>query len=99
LMKTLFTLAFGICLGFVLAIGAMRYHVVRATDGMHFVPKRTAHLKGAYVDIREFDAATWTEHEDLAFALVEADKAHLIADSAKNDLRNAAQGMLNSLRN
>jgi hypothetical protein len=97
-MKTLFTLVFGMGLGFVLAVGAMRYHLVRAADGMHLVPKRTANLKEAYVDIREFDAVAWTEHEDLAFALVEADKAHLIADSAKNDVRNAVEGVLNSLK-
>jgi hypothetical protein len=76
---------------------AMTFHVVRADDGVHVVPKVSAGLGDAYVDIREFGAEQWSEHRSLAAAIVHAEKDELLKESALSNLRHAAQGALESL--
>ena len=76
---------------------ATTYHVVRANDGVHMVPKVSAGWGDAYVDIREFDAALWNDHKNVAVALVNADKAELLGESGVWNLRETAQNALESL--
>lgn len=87
----------GVVVGAVGLYCATTYHVVRADDGVHFVPKVSSGLGGAYVDIREFDTAQWHEHKNVALALINAQKGDLIADTATADLRQNAQKALESL--
>jgi hypothetical protein len=83
--------------GAVLLYSAMTYHFVRAEDGMHVVRKVSCGLGNAYVDIRQFDATQWNEHRQVALALINADKEELLEDAAVANLRQAAQGVLESL--
>ncbi len=43
-----------------------RYHVVRANDGFHLIPRSSARLTEPYVDIRQFTIEDWDEHQGLA---------------------------------
>lgn len=61
---------------------AMNYHVVRSNDGLHLVGKSPARLSETFVDIRAYGIADWTGHPQLAAALVESNKQHLLGDSA-----------------
>jgi hypothetical protein len=87
----------GVVVGAIGMYGAMTYHVVRAPDGWHFVPKFSPSLSQTYVDIREFEARDWNEHRNLAVALVKADKEHLIGSSSLTGLQDAAREAIDSL--
>jgi hypothetical protein len=87
----------GFVMGAVSLYCAMTYHVIRAEDGVHVVRKVSAGLGGAYVDIRGFSAAQWTEHRHVALALINADKEELLQDTAVSHLRETADHALQSL--
>ena len=80
----------GVVLGGAAVFGGLKYHIVYAKDGVHFVPKIYANFDEIYVDIRDFDLSDWGEHKALAAALVKADKGHLLEESAANQLRNSS---------
>ncbi len=44
----------GIAVGGAAVFTGLKYHVVRANDGVHLVPKLQAQFDEAYVDIRKF---------------------------------------------
>ena len=96
-MNRLTTLLMGVLFGAGAMFTAMKYHVVRAEDGFHMVPKVSAQLSEAYVDIRQFDAVQWNEHRALAVAIVDADKEHLLKDSAASTFRHTVDSVLHSL--
>lgn len=78
----------GFVMGYIAGIAtlyvAMCFHVVRAKDGFHLVPKSTASLKDPYVDIREFGVAEWQEHPELAADISLANKTDMLQDSASD---------------
>jgi hypothetical protein len=76
----------GLALGTVLAFVTLRYHVVRANDSFHLVPRQGAQLDDLYVDIREFDLKAWKEHRSLMIDIIAAKKENLISDSATNSI-------------
>jgi len=87
----------GCIVGAVGLYGAMTYHLVRAEDGFHTIPKVSNGLSDAYVDIREFTTSDWTEHRALVAALVKADRGDLMKDSALYGLKSTARSVLESL--
>ncbi|MCA9023600.1 MAG: hypothetical protein KDA86_00165 [Planctomycetaceae bacterium] len=83
--------------GALLGAGSMyvglQYHVLMAPEGMMMVPRSPqASLQEAYVDIRTWDAKTWSARPRLSLAVTEYGRADLIAEGAK-------QGVLDKLRN
>jgi hypothetical protein len=87
-MKRLTTFVMGMAVGAAILLGALKYHVVRANDGLHLVPKLDAQLAGTYADIRAFTIADWAQNPDLAAALIDAGQRDLVEGSAKDALRN-----------
>ena len=85
----------GCVVGAVGLYGSMCFHVVRAADGHHFVPKTALTFKDSYVDIRGFDLTTWREHVPLAEAIMKADKPQLVQDAAATAAENAFDHLLN----
>jgi hypothetical protein len=81
-MGRLTTFVFGGVIGAVLVFGALKYHLVKAGDGYHLVPKTESSLEDAYVDIRSFGPEQWSQHQELMSALVKADKTNLIGETA-----------------
>ncbi|HUS39211.1 MAG: hypothetical protein WBF93_16295 [Pirellulales bacterium] len=88
---------FGFIVGGVCLLGALKYHVVHAEDGIHLVPKLGASLKETYVDIREFTPSDWADHRRVAAAMVQADKAHLMKGTVVDSLFDSVDGLLKSL--
>ncbi len=89
-MRRMYGFIFGIGLGALACLGAMNYHVVRAQDGFHLVPKQQAGLGQAYVDTRQFNATDWTEHPELVASL-RADNENeqgLVNEASPGFLRN-----------
>lgn len=77
-MRRLFAMAFGVLLGAAAMFIAFKFHVVRTKDDWVFVPKPSASLGDAYVDVREWDTAEWTKHSQLVKALVLTGRADLV---------------------
>jgi hypothetical protein len=97
-MRSIFSaFLFGIAVGAAGMYTSQTYHVVRANDGFHFVPKMSTDFADTYVDIRSFTLRDWEQHRTLAVALTKANKTHLLDDSAGDQIRQAAQGVLNAL--
>jgi hypothetical protein len=88
------TFLLGVVVGGAAVLGALKYHVVYATDGVHFVPKLFGDFDDIYVDIRDFDLSDWNEHKSLAAALIKAEKGHLVEESAANQLRESLDRLL-----
>lgn len=77
---------------------AMSYHLVQSNDGIYVVAKTPARLSESYVDIRNFTFADWSGHPQLASALVQADKQHLLGDSATRSMQQSVQQLLPGTR-
>jgi hypothetical protein len=81
-MSRLHTFFLGVVTGAVLLHAATTYHLVRAADGIHFIPKQPPRLSETYVDIRSFTINDWASHTQLASALVQANQQQLLSNLA-----------------
>jgi hypothetical protein len=88
----------GLLVGAVCTMTALKYHVVRAEDGFHLVPKLSAQFSEAYVDIRGFDLADWNKHRSLALAVARSGKTHLLQDSTSDAMRRSLDSAMELLR-
>jgi len=73
---------------------ATTYHIVRASDGFHFIAKQPARLAETYVDIRAFTMTDWAARPQLASALVQANQQQLLGGSAASALQDKAKQLL-----
>ena len=73
-MPRMYAFFLGIGVGAIVLFGASNYHIVRARDGLHCVPKQRAQLSQAYVDTRNFGPNDWATNSDLAAALTADNK-------------------------
>jgi hypothetical protein len=93
-MSRIWSFLIGMAAGALLLYTAMNFHVLRSRDGFHLVVKRPARLSESYVDIREFGMADWTSHPQIATALVQANKQHLLGDSATRSIHQSLNQLL-----
>ena len=93
-MSRLSTFLLGMVAGGALLQGVTTYHIVRATDGIHFVAKQPARLGETYVDIRSFTMTDWVARPQLASAMVQANQQHLLGESATAALQDKAKQLL-----
>ena len=61
-MRPVVSFLLGFLLGMAGATVALKYHWVRASDGIHRVAKTQANFADCYVDIREFGFSQWQSH-------------------------------------
>ena len=87
-MRFLYTVFFGFLLGAATTYSAFSYHLIRADEGLVLVPRQRASLTDAYADIRNWQANEWTQHLDLAQALVEDGRGDLIQSLNPGQLLN-----------
>lgn len=80
------TFVVGMAVGAVVLYVALGYHMIRARDGMHLIPKVSSGLAGTYVDITQFGPADWAKNVDLGLALVQAGRRDLIESAASGAL-------------
>ena len=97
-MRRLTTFISGMIVGGILLYVALNYHLIRAQDGLHFVTKTDPSLAATYVDIRNFTVADWTQHANLAAAIMQADKTELMRGSAIDSLENSVDRFLDRAR-
>ncbi len=96
-MKRLTSFLFGVIVGAVGLGGVMHFHIVRASDGLHVVPKLAAKLELPYVDIRQFTIQDWQQNQALAMAILKANKGGLMQDSALDGFKQATENLLQQL--
>lgn len=78
---------FGAIAGAGVIFVALQYHVVQTHEGVRVVPRTPQHSLGlAYADIRNWDAAKWSDRPELARALVANGSTDLVAGSVASDL-------------
>jgi hypothetical protein len=87
----------GCVVGGVAVFTGLKYHVVRAGDGVHLVPKLQAQFTDAYVDVRKFTFEDWNKHRELAVAMTQAEKGYLLQESATDSLRQSVDNVLEGL--
>jgi hypothetical protein len=80
-MRRLFAMVFGALLGAAAMFMAFKFHVIRIKDDVVFVPKPSAALVDAYVDVREWTTAEWAKHPQLVKALILNGRADLVRRS------------------
>ncbi len=85
-MRWLSTILVGIVIGAGLMYTSFNYHLVHAKEGYLFVPKSSAELTDAYVDIREWNASEWQQHTQLSQAVVKHGRSDLVVQPAAKQL-------------
>ena len=81
-MNRVFVFFLGVIVGVFAHYGALNYHVVRAEDGYHLIPKISSGMAETYVDIRHFKPSDWNQHKTLESAIKQADKSGLLQATA-----------------
>lgn len=87
----------GAVIGGALVFGAVKFHLVRASEGFHLVPRLDSGLGDVYVDIRHFSLTDWSNHRALAAAIIRANKDHLLQDSATQSFREGLKSAVDNL--
>ena len=75
---------------------ALHFHVVRADDGVHFVPKVTTSFSQPYVDVRGFTVTDWADHQALSLAIENAEKRDLFSGSISQSIKNSVEDVFDS---
>ena len=87
-MPRMYAFFLGIGVGAIVLFGTSNYHIVRARDGLHCVPKQRAQLAQAYVDARHFESDDWAAKPELAAALTADNKQHVMEAESNGDIQN-----------
>jgi hypothetical protein len=94
MMSRVWAFLLGMVVGAALLHAAMNFHVIRSSEGFHFIAKSPARLSETFVDISSFSISDWSGHPQLASALVQANKQHLLGDSAADALHQSIHQLL-----
>jgi hypothetical protein len=96
--RFLITFTLGLLIGGASVFTSLKYHIVRAEDGFHLIPKTSADFAEIYADIREFKAEDWKQHQSLATAIAQTGKKHLLAEETLEQLEQTAENVPASSR-
>lgn len=95
MLRRITTFGLGVLTGAALIYFAMNFHVIRAKDGFHMVPKINARLESTYADIRGYQVADWARHTDVAAALVNANRRDLLEGAVTDSFNSGLDQLLN----
>jgi hypothetical protein len=93
-MKRFTSFFAGVVVGAIGLYLVMSYHIVRANDGIHLVPKIAAKLDQPYYDIRNYTIQDWQQNQSLALALLKANKGDVMKDASLDGFKRSAQNLL-----
>ena len=97
-MSRIGALVLGVLIGGGLVYGSLNYHVLRTETGYEFIPKSSATFSETYLDVRQFGVSQWAEHDEVARAVLKADKGHLMQGSLRQTLRQGVESVLDDFR-
>ena len=98
-MKYLMVFVLGAAIGAGGMFVGQGYHVLRTNEGYELVRKVRPGFDLSYVDVREYQAKDWLDHPQLAQAVLEAKKGHLIKDAALQAVHQAIDELGKKLLN
>lgn len=75
---------FGLVVGGGTMFAAFRWHFVQADDGWHVVRNTGSTMTSCYADVRDWTAGDWSEHPELATALVDAGRGDIVVRTSAN---------------
>ena len=87
-MKRFSNFAFGLLFGAGLMFVGLKYHIVRANDGLHMVPKTMAKLGSVYSDLRTFTVRDWQDRQELLADITRSNDRQLQEEVARAALGN-----------
>lgn len=87
-MKRFSNFVFGLVIGAGLMFVGLKYHIVRANDGLHMVPKATAKLGSVYSDLRTFTVRDWQDRQELLADITRSNDRQLQEEVARAALGN-----------
>lgn len=93
-MNRLGTFCLGFLVGGAVVYSSLHYHVVRANDGVHFIPKVSSTFSETYVDVREFGFQEWSDRAALAAAISAAGKAEIMQGTITQPINRAVEGFM-----
>ena len=93
-MRRLSTFIFGMVVGGLLIYTALNYHLIHTQSGVHLVPKIESKLAATYVDVRNYGPVDWLEHEEIAMAIVRAERPDLLKSAGSNTLLNGIDDLM-----
>lgn len=96
-MNRLSSFFFGFVAGAVSLYIVMTCYIVRASDGVHLVPKLAAKLEMPYVDIRNFTLQDWQKNQSLAMSIMKANKGDMMKDSTLDNFKRSTQNILDQV--
>ena len=80
-MRRIVWLTCGLILGAAGMWTSMSYHMLRTNDGIAWVPKYRAGLRGTFIDVREWGVTEWTEHPEIVISLEKNQRTEIIGDA------------------
>lgn len=80
-MKSVWLFLSGLVVGVILMGVAYRYHFVLSDEGFVVISKPQSTLSDVYADIRGWTLKDWTEHSELAKALIADGRGNLVGGS------------------
>ncbi|HUG18416.1 MAG TPA: hypothetical protein VMM56_05525 [Planctomycetaceae bacterium] len=80
-MKSVWMFLSGLVAGLILMGTAYQYHFVLSDEGFVVISKPQATLSDVYADIRGWTLQDWTEHSELAKALIADGRGNLVGGS------------------
>ncbi len=98
-MNRIGTFFVGFLLGGLTCYGALHFHIVRANDSVHFIPKLTSTLTETYVDVREFGFDDWRERSSLAAAITAAGKTEIMQGTVTRPFGQMLDGYMGGASN
>jgi hypothetical protein len=80
-MKSVWMFLSGLVAGLILMGTAYQYHFVLSDEGFVVISKPQPTLSDVYADIRDWSLNDWTEHSELAKALIADGRGNLVGGS------------------
>jgi hypothetical protein len=93
------TFFLGFLVGGAVVYTSLHYHIVRANDGVHFIPKMTSSFSETYVDVRHFSVQDWADRVSLSTAVTAAGKSQMMHGSLVQPMHQAVDGFMGRITN
>ena len=91
------TFFLGFLVGGAVVYSSLHYHIVRAHDGVHFIPKMTSTFSETYVDVRNFGFQDWTDRAALTAAISAAGKTEIMQGAITQPVHEAVDGFMDRM--
>ena len=93
-MSRLGTFFLGFLVGGAVVYTSLHYHIVRAHEGIHMIPKMRSTFSETYVDVRNFGVQDWSQRASLAAAVTAAGKTEIMHGAIAQPMHEAVDNFM-----